>query len=501
MKRSFVWYDFLLIALFFYLFILQVQAIWPATIDDMYISLRYAKHWANGYGLVWNINEAPVEGYSNFSFVMLGAVTLFFNFNPVLVLKLAGVVGLFFTCVFIYLLTRFWFDRRVSLLPCVFLLFYYGQIFWALSGLETAVYEALVAASVYFAFKGLGYQLYPNLRGEPRRSSFVLSGILLSLAGLTRPEAPGLMVLFFILICYDQAKSFLRQYWQGVGLFCLMILILYVPYFLWRWHYYGLLFPNPVYCKGISTDLVPTLDLNYLNLIWPFALLAIPVCCLATDKRHYFLWLPSVLYLILLMRADPIVAFYNRLFLPAFVLMLPLALQGINYLIKIYTKKVDELFLFIVTILISLVFIPFMTLDGYREFTQNPRHGEQLRAQVLGWLSRHASSGESVVLGDSGFIPYMSNLRFIDSYCLNNRSMTEYPNKNRYELFCQNILAAKPQYIILTSLTTQSKVIYTPSDACLKNLFNTNSSYHLIKEFKTTSLDSTYRYELYSNRY
>ena len=49
-----------------YYFILQIRAIWPFTIDDMYISLRYANHWAEGYGLVWNIGEPPVEGYSNF---------------------------------------------------------------------------------------------------------------------------------------------------------------------------------------------------------------------------------------------------------------------------------------------------------------------------------------------------------------------------------------------------------------------------------------------------
>ena len=55
----------LLVASFIYLLLFQLKAIWPFTIDDMYISLRYAKHWADGYGLLWNIGEEPVEGYSN----------------------------------------------------------------------------------------------------------------------------------------------------------------------------------------------------------------------------------------------------------------------------------------------------------------------------------------------------------------------------------------------------------------------------------------------------
>jgi hypothetical protein len=37
--------------------------------DDTYISMRYARHLANGHGLVWNIGEAPVEGFTNFLWV------------------------------------------------------------------------------------------------------------------------------------------------------------------------------------------------------------------------------------------------------------------------------------------------------------------------------------------------------------------------------------------------------------------------------------------------
>ena len=102
MKKGFQWYDSIFIFLFIYLYILQIQAIWPFTIDDMFISLRYARHWAAGDGLLWNLHSPPVEGYSNFSFVALGALSLILNSDPVLVLKSAGVVGLFFTCFFIF---------------------------------------------------------------------------------------------------------------------------------------------------------------------------------------------------------------------------------------------------------------------------------------------------------------------------------------------------------------------------------------------------------------
>ena len=48
-KKPFRLFDLLLVIVLFYLFVLQVQAIWPFTIDDMYITLRYAKNWSEGH--------------------------------------------------------------------------------------------------------------------------------------------------------------------------------------------------------------------------------------------------------------------------------------------------------------------------------------------------------------------------------------------------------------------------------------------------------------------
>ena len=49
--------------------------------DDAYISFRYARNFANGYGLVFNPGQPPVEGYSNFLWVVVlaGAARLGFD--------------------------------------------------------------------------------------------------------------------------------------------------------------------------------------------------------------------------------------------------------------------------------------------------------------------------------------------------------------------------------------------------------------------------------------
>ncbi|WP_454780686.1 protein LphB [Legionella sp. WA2022007384] len=502
MKSGVHWYDSTLILIFVYLFVLQVQAIWPFTIDDMYISLRYAKHWAAGEGILWNLHDSPVEGYSNFSFVALGALTLLLKGNPVIALKMAGLLGLLFTCSFIFLISRLWLSIRESLLPCMGLLFYKGQIIWGTSGLETTVYEALICGAVYCCFRGMGYNLFPNVRATPRKAYFVSAGILLALAGITRPEAPAFILLFFILMCWDRPKEKIEQYWHGVLLFCLSLILFYGPYFFWRLTYFGYLFPNSVYCKGLSQSLSFSLDIHYLKLIWPLALISLPACIKSQDKRHYFLWLPSLVYLIILADADPVVAFDNRLFLPAFALLFPLVVQGIRRIVLVIRQKEDYIFasLFYLSFFVVLfLFVPAMSLADYRYFTQNPVKGEQLRTKVVDWLNSHAAPSDWVVLADNGLIPYASPLNYIDSYCLNNLTMAHYSKKQMYEQFCSEVLHKKPAFIILTSLIEQGRVIYTPSDVCLKTALSNNHDYKLSKTYVSNNRDSIYRYEIYEN--
>ncbi|PWY57505.1 protein LphB [Legionella qingyii] len=502
MKSGVRWYDSILILLFFYLFILQIQAIWPFTIDDMYISLRYAKHWAGGEGLLWNLHAPPVEGYSNFSFVALGALTLLLKGNPIVVLKIAGLFGLFFTCYFIYLISRFWLSVRESLLPCMGLLFYKGQIIWATSGLETTVYQSFICGAVYCCFRGMGYNLFPNVRAATRKPYFVSAGILLALAGMTRPEAPVFMILFFILMCWDRPKEKTEQYWYDILLFCLTLILFYGPYFFWRLIYFGYFFPNSVYCKGLTQSLTFSLDFHYLKLIWPLALLSLPACIKPQDKRYFFLWLPSLVYLIMLADSDPVVAFDNRLFLPAFALLLPLLVQGIRRIVFACRQKEDFTFalLFYLSFFVFLfLFIPAMSLADYQYFSQNPVKGEQLRGKVVDWLHSHGSPKDWVVLADSGLIPYASPLNFIDSYCLNNLSMAHYPTKQMYEQFCKEVLHKKPAFIILTSLIDQGRVIYTPSDVCLKAVLRNRHDYKLSNTYVSNNPDSMYRYEIYEN--
>ncbi|WP_083248070.1 hypothetical protein [Legionella parisiensis] len=143
---------YILVILFIgtYFLLLQSLAAWHFIIDDVYIPLRYAKHWVDGNGLLWNLSEPPVEGYSSFSFLLLSSAGMVVNLNPILLLKVAGFLGLVFTAWAVYCLSRLLCSAWFAFIPCLWLLIYRGQIFWAVSGMETAVYQAFICFALFF---------------------------------------------------------------------------------------------------------------------------------------------------------------------------------------------------------------------------------------------------------------------------------------------------------------------------------------------------------------
>src|SRR5690606_24833666 len=59
------------------------------TIDDSYISFRYARNLARGLGLVYNPGEA-IEGYTNFLWAVVLAGGIRMGLDPHLVAKVLG---------------------------------------------------------------------------------------------------------------------------------------------------------------------------------------------------------------------------------------------------------------------------------------------------------------------------------------------------------------------------------------------------------------------------
>src|SRR5262245_31634947 len=62
--------------------------------DDAFILYRYARHLGFGHGLVWNLDEAPVEGYTSFLMVVVLAPLVRAGLDPLSVSRALGIASM-----------------------------------------------------------------------------------------------------------------------------------------------------------------------------------------------------------------------------------------------------------------------------------------------------------------------------------------------------------------------------------------------------------------------
>ncbi|MFH1835472.1 MAG: hypothetical protein ABH851_04720, partial [Methanobacteriota archaeon] len=206
--------------------------------DDAFISFRYSKNFARGFGLVFN-KGIPVEGYTNFLYTLILGVFLKLGFNDiVLAARLIGVfsaIGILFYVLKISKLISGNSNSWFNFISCTLLSLNTAFAFWTLGGMETQLF-------MFFAIIGS----YHYLREE--RIS-VKSVTFFILASLTRPEG---ILLFFLTVVHKiyvnstHKKSFLtRQELIPI----LIFIVLFSAYLLWRQSYYGFPLPNTFYNK------------------------------------------------------------------------------------------------------------------------------------------------------------------------------------------------------------------------------------------------------------
>lgn len=221
--------------------------------DDAFISYRYAKHLASGLGLVFNAGER-VEGYTNFLWVLLTAAGFKLNIDPVSLSMWAGGLCYFATAALLLYISwrlsgRDWTQLGIPVALWCWLVFRDAHV-WATGGLETSCVALLVTA------------LYVVLAHANRPWQWLTAGGLIVLALLSRPDSLVYLAcacVFVVVACNRPVRS--------LCLLLLPVLLVYVPYWLWRYSYFGFPFPNTYYAK--SGDLAYwSQGLQYLRLFF-----------------------------------------------------------------------------------------------------------------------------------------------------------------------------------------------------------------------------------------
>ena len=231
----------------------NMWAVQEYTVDDAYITFRYARNLADGHGLVYNVGEA-IEGYTNFSLTVLLAAGMAVGIDPHPLSKLLGAAAAMGTVIVVYRLS----DRLLPLsgMPCVATwLVATSAPFsnWAVFGMETPVFAFLVLLGTLRMFQeteaGKGY---------------LASALIFAAAGLTRPEAPMYLGLAMLLL----GRQFFSQQNIRRGLVFLAPLLVHL---IWRRMYYGAWVPATLSAKTGDVGLQWKRGIDYLTAWLGFA--------------------------------------------------------------------------------------------------------------------------------------------------------------------------------------------------------------------------------------
>lgn len=125
--------------------------------DDAFISFRYARNLARGSGLVFNPGEgAPVEGFSNFLWVLALAALDLVGVQPPLASRLLSVAaGALLIALLVRTLARMGLAPAAVFAGALFAALMPPLVLWSTGGLATAPFALLVFV-VYLCFLGPG---------------------------------------------------------------------------------------------------------------------------------------------------------------------------------------------------------------------------------------------------------------------------------------------------------------------------------------------------------
>lgn len=220
--------------------------------DDAFISFRYVKNFIQGNGLVYNIGE-KVEGYTNFLWVIILSLFAKTGFDIVNAAKGLGIIlGILnILCIFrisTLLSTK---PSLFSFLPALLVATCAPFAVWITGGLETHLFTFLILSACLYDFKHTF-----------KKST--ISSILFALAVLTRPDgiiifAASMFVktLYWMVTKDDVVKNTVKSFTA--------FSIIFVPYFLWRYFYFGYLFPNTYYVRAIHNSFTYMRGVKYVT--------------------------------------------------------------------------------------------------------------------------------------------------------------------------------------------------------------------------------------------
>jgi len=406
-----------------FLFWLSAQ-IFSFTIDDAYITFRYSKNLAAGFGPTYNPGLPPVEGYTTFAWMLLMTLPHLIGVN---VATFSKIVGILLTCGTLALISLLTFTLtrqspvKARLFFGAFAVYLLAMLpitaVHAIAGMETSLFIFLISLMVYLVTVGL-------LGGSQLLFWSPLVGLLV---GMTRPEGNAIVLLLLACGWFFGTPAVRKKLtWYSLGLYALPGAL----YFTWRALYYDLALPLPFYMKvlhgagifGGANEVGA-----YLLSLLPGISVLLLVGLLRLCKEHFAILIPALFLLIFYLFPMHAMGFNWRFIYPATpFISIFVALGGISIFDllreKIPSRKPWESLLLAGLLLVGLGNLG--SLEGMIRTQNFYGAGIGSYKSFGSLLSEYNNQHEmTLAIGDAGTVPYYSDWQVIDLFGLNSREI------------------------------------------------------------------------------
>ena len=422
-----------------------------STQDDAFISMRFARNLAHGNGLRFNgFENPPVEGYTNFSWVLLLVFPHLFKLDALLYVKILGYLsGIFFLLVAMASLRTRNLNPVLTRLGIWIIAINVTVTFWTLSGMETVFYSACCAVALLCATP----EKFQHKGALP-------AAVWSILAFLTRPD--GILVCMTIGITLVMYRK--RNDVSGA---CFIRYILIVGgsglvYAIWKFAYFHSVVPNTFYAK-VGADFLEELSDGCFYIYgwlkrwaWPLCLCALFAVVLEYRKPHVFLLsLFCCFYIFFIAKVGGDFMRFHRFFVPVLIPLTCLAATGVESVLRFvprHSKRRQTLMWMAVIILLAGYLAPNLVVHSrnLKVWLQgNYKSEDKARNVILAkWLNNNVPNQTTLATFNIGRLAYYSHCDVIDSLGLTDRDIA---CKLRYGDDCElgrEILRKKPDILV-----------------------------------------------------
>ncbi len=473
------------------------------TIDDAYITFRYARNILAGNGFVYNPGERVLGTTTPLYTILLALIGFFLrgvHTNFALVAITINALADATTCILLYALGK-----------------HFGKVY---AGYAAALVWAIAPFSVTFAIGGLETSLYILLLTSTvyayLHSRYNWCALGAALALLTRPDALLLLLplgidkLIKLIKTPARSNELHRVRWRVPITEALILIIPLAAWEAFAMLYFGSLFPNSIAAKSVAY-LLPqksafirllqhyatpflghlTFGIPWIGIglvIYPFLYLIGVRRSISTNPRVWTMAVYPWLYFLAFSIANPLIfRWYLSPPLPALQFFI---LVGVECLIKEgLAPRLQKYPLRIAHQLQTLILVFFVIVLPFsltaRGWTMHPDHGIQRPAPEMAWyllelkyreaaeylLERYSSSNLAelyLAAGDVGVLGYFTHARILDTVGLNSPvAISYYPvdasqHVNAYAVPARLILDEKPDLIVLLEVYGRMSLFKEP---------------------------------------